>query len=567
MTDHDQTKESELVLGWRMNTRQEPRYWVATSHPAAGGQSPDDMVTIPSRLIGFHTSIIAQSGSGKSFFLGRLLEEILVQTKARCIVFDPNADFRKASEIADKSLWESATYDRHTGRGKLPHEVSRAEFEKQWSPVRELTRIRGSNLSVDCYEPLQLRWSSLSVEFLGEEIDPMLRSDLYHCHTFAQDVEILFRVVGYAKAVSPDDSMFETEKIFSETEKIFQEAREGKSDFRAKFEKEFDIDSLIGSLFEGPPSVLFKEDSGLVNVMRLFGFTVPSIIEPVSTEFLAKLGKTYKELLHSLMRSHLERILQAPKYVSKSVQHFYFSKAREYQIAGILEEKITHRELKPPIENRLEVVDLPSLKNRTTILLAINAILSMEWERARRDWSKALEKSPGQDDRKPTFIVVDEAHNLIPDKPRGKAEEALLEQFRTIVAEGRKYGLYLILVSQRPDKLDPLVLSECENKALMKLSSASVLKITKQMLGLDDVHPKLLNKTLDFEASRVLLTGRWAQDNPQLLYCAARRTVEGGRNLRDEYWAAPYESLSPTAGSRAPDLQKESPAHPGTTGE
>jgi hypothetical protein len=33
-------------------------------------------------------------------------------------------------------------------------------------------------------------------------------------------------------------------------------------------------------------------------------------------------------------------------------------------------------------------------------------------------------------------------------------------------AEGRKYGRFLILVSQRPDKLGPLVLSECETKLL-----------------------------------------------------------------------------------------------------
>ena len=139
---------------------------------------------------------------------------------------------------------------------------------------------------------------------------------------------------------------------------------------------------------------------------------------------------------------------------------------------------------------------------------------------------------------------------LIPAETRGKAEDALREKFRTIVAEGRKYGLFLILVSQRPDKLDPLILSECENKAVMRLSSGSVLNITKQMLGLDDVPPKLLEKSLDFETGRALLIGRWTQDNPQLLYCAARRTVEGGRNLRDEHWASPHENSKPKAGSK-----------------
>jgi hypothetical protein len=188
------------------------------------------------------------------------------------------------------------------------------------------------------------------------------------------------------------------------------------------------------------------------------------------------------------------------------------------------------------------VIDLPSLPDKNTQLLAINAILTTEWEQARNNWSYVLEQVSDKDDRVPTFIVVDEAHNLIPSEPRSKAEVALREQFRTIVAEGRKYGLYIILVSQRPDKLDPLVLSECENKAVMRLGSGSVLDISRQMLGLDDLPPKLLEKCLEFETGRVLLVGRWAPQGPQIIYSAARRTIEGGRNLRAEHWAVSIQS-------------------------
>lgn len=571
MTEQDSSKESKLVLGWRMTNKLEPRYWVNATNPKPGDQHPDELVTIPAKLIGFHTAIIAQSGSGKSFFLGRLIEEILVKTKARCIVFDPNADFRKVYQVEEgkdsdgKDLWERAKYDRDAARGKLPHEASREKFEEKWAPVRELTRIRGLNLSGKQFDPLKLRWSSLSVEFLGEEIDPMHRSDLYHCHTFAQDLELLFRVAGFANNKPADDPMFETEKIFSETERIFEQARLLESKFRPILEKEFNIDNLIDSLFVDPPEVLFKEDSRAAKVMQLLGLSLTARIEPVSSEYLAKTSATYRDMLRSRIKTYFERILQAPKYVSELVQHFYFSKAREYQLAGILEDRTTYREFMPPVENRLEVVDLPSLKNKATTLLAINAILSSEWERARREWNRALQKPEKEDDRSPTFIVVDEAHNLIPDETRGKAEESLREQFRTLVAEGRKYGLFLILVSQRPDKLDPLVVSECENKALMKLSSASVLKTTNQMLGLDDVHPKLLNKTLDFETSRVLLTGRWAPDNPQLLYCAARRTVEGGRSLRDEHWAKAYEATPVAPAAMGPSAPPPAPPQSGTS--
>jgi hypothetical protein len=73
----------------------------------------------------------------------------------------------------------------------------------------------------------------------------------------------------------------------------------------------------------------------------------------------------------------------------------------------------------------------------------------------------------------------------------------------------------------------------------MKIGSASVLDITRQMLGLDDLSPRFLEKSLEFETGRVMLIGRWSPDGPQIIYSAARRTVEGGRNLRPEQWSRP----------------------------
>jgi len=148
----------------------------------------------------------------------------------------------------------------------------------------------------------------------------------------------------------------------------------------------------------------------------------------------------------------------------------------------------------------------------------------------------SFERTPENDTRVPTFVVVDEAHNLISSRPRSRAETALTDQFRTIIAEGRKYGLFLILVSQRPDKLDRMIVSECENRAIMRLGSESVLDLTERLLGLERVPKKLLRKSLKFRLGSALLLGRWSP-RPQQIYCAARRTKEGGRNLLESHWA------------------------------
>ncbi len=80
------------------------------------------MVRIPTKKIDKHTEMIAQSGSGKSFFLGRLIEEIKIKSKARCLNLDPNGDFRKINGI-DEEVWSSnqvlkQKYDIKTGWGE-----------------------------------------------------------------------------------------------------------------------------------------------------------------------------------------------------------------------------------------------------------------------------------------------------------------------------------------------------------------------------------------------------------------------------------------------------------------
>ena len=61
------------------------------------------MVSIPTKKMDYHTVIITQSGSRKSFFLGDSLKN-MIKSKARCLNLnlDPNADFRKINEIDEE---------------------------------------------------------------------------------------------------------------------------------------------------------------------------------------------------------------------------------------------------------------------------------------------------------------------------------------------------------------------------------------------------------------------------------------------------------------------------------
>ncbi|SRR6266446_1608248 len=506
-----------LTLGWQVTPTLEPTYWLK-SDAKPGLQKEDDLVRVPSSSAGSHTAIIAQSGSGKSFFLGRLIEELVLNTKARCLILDPNADFRQIHRV-EETVW--TPIDKKTGKpvkphydliergGKLPHEKSREDFEDRW-PTDEIL-IKGIDQKGDNFQPLKLWWPDVSVDFFSEGANPVLRSELYYCHTFVKELALLIDLK--AKATKKDIDLLDL------AETLLNQSRKPGVDFYAALQEEFaDVRATVG------------------NAAKEGGLGLKSVLA-WSTNLFIRFSVNFA----------ISRASKAPKYVTPEGQRFYFATVNEYNTAGILETKSKNRPRTSSRVKRVEVIDLPALPNRPTQLLAINAILKTEWELARKDWSDALGKDEKADIRVPTFIVVDEAHNLMPAEPESRAEKALRDQFRTIIAEGRKYGLFLILVSQRPDKLDPLIVSECENKVLMKLSSRAVLDKTRSLLGLEDIPPKLLDRCLEFELGRALLLGTWVPRGPQFMYSAPRRTKEGGRNLRKEHWAVPPVPPDPTA--------------------
>ena len=271
--------------------------------------------------------------------------------------------------------------------------------------------------------------------------------------------------------------------VIGQTERIFGNGlAQPEDEFRRTLRDEFRVEQLL---------------KGRRNLVAGFQVFLPGFQSLASEPFA-------KDWITGIVSRKLEALVRAPKYVAEEVAHYYFGKAREYETAGILRrapDEISTLDGTP----RLEVIDLPSLRDRNSRLLVGNALVAEKWNRARAEWFKALGRPYATDRRVPLFIVIDEAHNLIPSEPRGRAEMVLREQFRTIIAEGRKYGLFLILATQRPEKLDPFVLSECENKAIMRMGSLSVLNATRSLLGLEDVSPRLLEKCLEFGSGRVLL--------------------------------------------------------------
>lgn len=102
-----------------------------------------------------------------------------------------------------------------------------------------------------------------------------------------------------------------------------------------------------------------------------------------------------------------------------------------------------------------------------------------------------------RDKRRPMALVCDEAHLYLPKKDgKNPVEQRAIENFEKIAKEGRKYGVALLIISQRPSDVSPTILSQCNNVISLRLTNgddqATVKRLMPESLeGLMDTLPIL----------------------------------------------------------------------------
>ena len=100
-------------------------------------------------------------------------------------------------------------------------------------------------------------------------------------------------------------------------------------------------------------------------------------------------------------------------------------------------------------------------------------------------------------DRHPIAIMCDEAHLYIPERAQeGGASSVAVDIFERIAKEGRKYGVGLVVTSQRPSEVNRTVLSQCNNVIAMRLTNADDQNVIRRLLpdslgGFGDLLPVL----------------------------------------------------------------------------
>ncbi len=118
-----------------------------------------------------------------------------------------------------------------------------------------------------------------------------------------------------------------------------------------------------------------------------------------------------------------------------------------------------------------------------------------------------------------TFIVIDEAHNVAPAIAEEPWQKRTTEWVNRISGEGRKYGLYLILVSQRPAKIHANTLDNCKNFFILRLENQDDLNSLSRRTA--EVTERLLSRAAMFRNHQALLFGDFSP--PAIIHTGRRR--------------------------------------------
>jgi DNA helicase HerA-like ATPase len=117
--------------------------------------------------------------------------------------------------------------------------------------------------------------------------------------------------------------------------------------------------------------------------------------------------------------------------------------------------------------------------------------------------------------------MCDEAHLYIPQRADADAADDIsIDIFERIAKEGRKYGVSLVVISQRPSEVNKTVLSQCSNFVAMRLTNAEDQAVIKRLLpdslgGFSDVLPALDSGEALVVGDASLLPSRIRIDEPQ----------------------------------------------------
>ncbi len=454
----------------------------------------------PDKIFGRHLAILGNTGSGKSCSVAGLIRWSIESAKkelpankqvnARFIILDPNGEYGECfNDVGNvKRYAVKIREEDNINQLKVPSwmwnswewaSIAQASAKTQ-RPIlrRALREIKNSNFSSVDYDEKKLRlrryYTSCLIEFkndlhigisafkgkpgkndFGKKLKSII-NDLEKDLTHIVDTNIKD---AFEKCKS------NLQNIEQQHYKIFQNDKHEIVEYYDDFDKG-EIETIINNLsellntlggmliYEGPDEdspVYFKNEDFLAHIERL-----------------AQEANQQQYLDFFLMRV---RSLFTDKRINSVI---HTENDTELTLEQWLEKYIGDSDSNPSIN----IIDLSLLPSE--ILYLIVAVMARLIFEAHHRYKKI------NGDTLPTVLVVDEAHNLIKryenDDDNISAQRLCTQIFEKIAKEGRKFGLGLVLASQRPSELSQTVLSQCNTFLLHRIVSDRDQEMVKKLV-------------------------------------------------------------------------------------
>ncbi|MGN7787756.1 ATP-binding protein [Niabella sp. 22666] len=471
----------------------------------------------PDKFFGKHAAILGNTGSGKSCTFASIIQSLFdfefngKQLKnAHVIIFDTNGEYKQAFQGSkeqpyknlelvnpfhiDKSgmkvpFWfmnfadfdylfeptsgtQAPVFKRALGLAKnqttatVKKLIPQAYLSKLQSIVIECddNSFRIKNTIFAELTDFGTEFSKLETDFNKENIINALRDLLKEKSKLTKPNQYVEGTIS-TSVLTKSSTTIKTELSIYNSSVISQEVAEDKNIDLPIF---FNFKELLEHFFEEAIS----ENENSANRLREFVSTLRLRLQSyLSDERIAQpLLLNQTDEITKALAKFISFVLGDFCKVYQSTDTDLFTDFYKIQLAKTDQEKLTKE--KP---SQVTIIDMSLLPYE--VLETITGLIG-------RLILEFVSRFPESDRGKlPMVIALEEAQNYIPEKNRGDRESIAKKVFERIAREGRKYGISLLVSSQRPSELSKTVLSQCNSFIIHRLQNPEDQKYVRQLVS------------------------------------------------------------------------------------
>jgi DNA helicase HerA-like ATPase len=494
----------------------------------------------PDKLFGRHLAILGNTGSGKSCSVAGLIRWSIESAKketaedkkvnARFIILDPNGEYGECFEGLGnvKRYTVKIRGDEDFKQLKVPSwmwnswewaSIAQASARTQ-RPIlrRALREIKNADNSKEENVDILFRnfLTSLKISLLNYKKAGATLSEWPGKQNYGEFLENIKKSLETFTGLSQNIEQIKN-NLIKQIEAILNSHRKNDKGYFPAFSLE-EVNQLLRILEES------EKDIG-----KLTPYEGPDEDSPVyfkNEDFLAHIERLSQE---ANQQQYLDFFLMRVRslFTDKRIASVINTEnAEEVTLQQWLNEYIGDNENNPSIT----IIDLSLLPSEILYLVVsvMSRIIFESHHRYKKENDKTL----------PTVLVVDEAHNLIKryetDNDDNISAQRLCTQiFEKISKEGRKFGVGLVLASQRPSELSQTVLSQCNTFLLHRIVSDRDQEMVKKLVP--DTMGGILNELSVLPSRKAILLG-WATPIPILVELNELPEKDRPKSKDPEFW-------------------------------